>query len=306
MKILFVSSGNSGKVSPFVKQQADSISSTGITVELFLIKGKGILGYLKNYFSLKKAIKDSKPDLIHAHFWASAALSVLQRKVPVIVTFHGCDINKKSLRTISKTLIIPFVKASIYVSQKMKTLAGSKDGHVIACGVDLKLIEIVEKDKARELMKLDKSKKYVLFCSSFDREEKNYPLAKEVIDLLQDSNVELLELKNYSYSEVILLLNGVDLLLMTSIREGSPQIVKEALACNCPVISTDVGDVKDVISSINGCYISNFDSKEMSEKVKEVLRNGKRINGRNRISELGFDDQTIAETIIKVYKRSLL
>ena len=94
MKVLTICSGNSGKISPFVQDQVDSLRKLGVKIEIFTIKGKGILGYLKNFSNLKKQINEFEPNLIHAHYGFSGLLSSLQMKVPTITTYHGSDINK--------------------------------------------------------------------------------------------------------------------------------------------------------------------------------------------------------------------
>jgi hypothetical protein len=94
MKILICASGNSGRVSPFVLGQTESIKKLGIKVDLFLIKGRGIGGYLKNYFHLIKQLNSKKYNLIHAHLGFTGLLATFQWKVPIIITFHGSAILK--------------------------------------------------------------------------------------------------------------------------------------------------------------------------------------------------------------------
>jgi glycosyltransferase involved in cell wall biosynthesis len=92
---------------------------------------------------------------------------------------------------------------------------------------------------------------------------------------------------------------------MTSIREGSPQIIKEAMACGCPIVTTDVGDVKKLITNIEGCYITNFNPNVIAEKIKialEFSRKNKRTEGRKKIVELGLNNEAIANKLINVYE----
>ena len=126
-------------------------------------------------------------------------------------------------------------------------------------------------------------------------------MAKKAIDLIQYENVELIELKNYSRREVNLLLNAVDLALMTSITEGSPQFIKEAMACNCPIVSTNVGDVDEVIKNTDGCYIASDNAADISVKIIQALKFGKRTNGRSQIDH--FDNKIISSKIIKIYQQ---
>ena len=111
----------------------------------------------------------------------------------------------------------------------------------------------------------------------------------------------LLELsEEYKRHEVNFLLNACDLLLMTSIREGSPQVIKEAMACNCPIVSTEVGDVKDIIGNTKGCFITSHDPIDVAKKIQLALDFGKRTNAREKIKHL--DINIIADKINNIYK----
>ncbi|MCD4680710.1 MAG: glycosyltransferase, partial [Bacteroidales bacterium] len=161
-----------------------------------------------------------------------------------------------------------------------------------------------DKNKCREILNLDLQKKYILFSSFFSNAVKNYPLASKAISLLgYKENVELLELKDCNREQVCLLMNAVDISLMTSTSEGSSQFVKEAMACNCPIVSTDVGDVRQNIKNLEGCYITSFDSQDVAKKLDLAFKFGKRTKGRERIYELGLDIKTVTQNIISIYEK---
>jgi glycosyltransferase involved in cell wall biosynthesis len=305
MKVLFLASGNWKILSPFVEEQAESLKKKNVHIEYFLIQGKGYSGYLKNYPSLIKAIHNFKPDLIHAHYGLSGLLGVIQRKVPVVVTYHGSDINDKSILKYSR-FAIRLSSYNIFVSQELKTKAnaGSTSSAVIPCGVDLKVFKNTEIIKPLLEKITTKDKKIILFSSSFDNPDKNYALAKKAIELIGDQ-VKLIELKGYKRHQVNEIINQSDVALMTSLNEGSPQFIKEAMACNCPIVSTDVGDVKRVIGETKGCYITTFDPLNVAEKIKLAIEFGKKTDGRERIIELGLDTETIADKIYTVYNNVL-
>lgn len=99
-------------------------------------------------------------------------------------------------------------------------------------------------------------------------------------------------------------MNASDVLLFTSKWEGSVNVVKEAMACNCPAVSTDVGDVRWVTGNTDGCFISNFKPEDVADKITLALQFSKekcRTNGRERIIELGLGSETIANRILVVY-----
>jgi teichuronic acid biosynthesis glycosyltransferase TuaC len=300
LKILIVCSGNKGYVSPFILEQADSLKKLGVTIDFYLIKGKGWLGYLVNYPSLRKKMKLFQPTLLHAHYGLSGMLAVLQRKIPVIVTYHGSDINSSGFEKIFTYSAIKLSDYNIFVGSNLAKKAGVKSKYsVVSCGVDMDVAVKLDKLECRKKLSLKLEGKYILFPSSFDRPVKNYKLARQVVNNLD--NVCLLELKSYTRAEVNLLMNACDLLLVTSLVESGPLVVKEAIACGCPVVSTDVGDVKEVINDIEGCYITDYSPGEITEKIKIVLNSEKRIQNAKKIYELELDIGSVAKKILHIY-----
>jgi glycosyltransferase involved in cell wall biosynthesis len=156
------------------------------------------------------------------------------------------------------------------------------------------------KELSRQQLGLSPNKRYILFSSAVDVAVKNYPLAQEAVMLLEDETVELLELKNYTREAVALLFTAVDVALMTSFSEGSPQFVKEALACNCPVVSTDVGDVRDVMGNIAGCYITSYEPGDVAASLRQVFWASGSVRSREHI--LHFDNRLVARKVLDVYE----
>lgn len=300
MKILFVCSKNSGGISPFVSEQADALAKAGIQVEIFSIIGKGLIGYLSNLMELKKTIIDFQPDVVHAHYGLSGLLSNMQRKVPVITTFHGCDINRLKLRMFSYMPLL-FSKFNIFVSaaqvKKVSLIAGKHA--VIPCGVDFDVFMPFSKANARMKLGWEADKKYVLFSSSFDRPEKNAQLAKNALSLMPD--VELVELKGFSRAEVVLAMNASDAGLLTSLREGSPMFIKEMLACKRPIVSTNVGDVEEQLTGLKGCFIVPFDTHAVFNALNKAMNDDSIEVDATRYQKI--DNQYIASELIKIYSK---
>ncbi|MCA0931064.1 glycosyltransferase [Lutimonas saemankumensis] len=299
IKILIVISGNSNAKSPFVLDQVEALEQSLLEFDFFMIKGNGVLGYLNNLNLLKSKLNSFQPDLIHAHYGLSGMLSVLQRKVPVITTFHGSDVNNKKERFFS-FLANKLSYKSIYVSEKLAEIMHEKSAIILPCGVDMEVFYPIDKIEARSKMNLDVNKKYILFSSSFNNTVKNYGLAKEAIEIMDSEDVELIELKGYSRSEVALLMNSVDLVIMTSFTEGSPQFIKEAMATNTPIISVDVGDVSEVTKGTTGCYIVERNPQKIAVQIEKLLKENISSNGRSKIQHL--DNKIIAEKLTEIYK----
>ena len=149
-------------------------------------------------------------------------------------------------------------------------------------------------------------KKLILFASDPERTEKNFKLAEKAVVLLETDNVEMIPLVNIEQDRMKFYYSAADLLLLTSIYEGSPNVIKEAMACNCPIVSTDVGDVRSVIKGTDGCYLSSYDEHEMARLIAYTLKfasDGKRTSGRERIIKLGLDSESIAKKIEEVYRK---
>ncbi|HQJ21071.1 MAG TPA: glycosyltransferase [Bacteroidales bacterium] len=299
MNVLVVCSYNNHQISPFIAEPVELMIRSGISIRYFLIQGKGIRGYIKNRVLLKKEIMEYNPDIVHAHYGFSGLLANLQRKVPVITTFHGSDINLITNRPFS-VLTSLLSKSSIFISQKLsRKLIIKGRSAIIPSGVDLDLFFPVDKVESRKQLGLPIHEKLVLFAGSFDNRIKNYPLAKAATDSL--NNVRLIEMKGYKRKEVALLMNACDVALLTSIHEGSPQFIKEALACNRPIVSTDVGDVRILMENVEGCFIAKPDSVDIAGKISQAMHFENAPNGRQRIIDLGLELNTIAAKIIDVY-----
>ena len=306
MKVLVVCSFKErlkSHVAPFVSEQVEALGKAGTECELFLVKGKGVLGYLKQLKPLKKRIKSFNPDVIHAHFGLCGLLSNLQRNVPVITTYHGSDINDKKAFAFSK-MAMRLSAWNIFVSRKTLKIAKPKQNHsLLPCGIDLSDLQLTPKMEARQRIKLDLDKQYVLFAGAFDNQVKNAPLAKKAVELLNCSTVELLELKGYSREEVTLLMCAADAFLMTSFTEGSPQVVKEALACGCPIVSVDVGDVKERVEGVEGCYIANScNPEELAGLLRKALSFEGKTKGKERIISDGLDNRQVAKKLMDIYE----
>lgn len=285
-------------MAPFIWEQVHALSGQGVSVHFFKVKGKGIKGYLKEFLDLMKAINDFHPDIIHAHYGLCGLLANLQRSVPVVTTYHGSDINDPKVRRLSK-MTIRLSAFNIFVSKKQLELVNPGKKHdVIPCGINLEDYPIVDKLETRREMGLDPDRKYVLFAGAFDNTVKNYPLAKAAVDMIPEA--ELLELKGYSRDQVALLMNAVDCFLMTSHTEGSPQVIKEAMACGCPIVSVDVGDVCNVICETEGCFIADRNAIDIAEKIRKSLNFGRRTDGRERILRLGLSNDAIAKKLMNV------
>jgi glycosyltransferase involved in cell wall biosynthesis len=230
----------------------------------------------------------------------------LQRRIPVVTTYHGSDINDKKVLPFSRVAM--FLSAwNVFVSRKTLEIAGSKEKYkLLPCGIDLSDLQLTEKAEARRKMNLQADGKYILFAGAFDVEVKNAPLAKDAVALLQDIKTELLELKGYTREEVTLLMCAADAFLLTSFMEGSPQVIKEAMACGCPIVSVDVGDVRERVAGVEGCYVANTrEPEELAGLLRKAMSFEGRTKGHDKIVADGIDNRQVTKQLIEIYERVL-
>lgn len=303
MKVLIVANHNKGYFVPFIVEQVNAVRCLGVEVDYFGVHGKGVRGYLSNRSSLKKKIREYHPDLIHAHYGLSGLLANLQRMVPVVTTYHGSDIHEGGKNLLFSRFAIRLSAYNIFVTEALKKQAGyhGRNQCTIPCGVDTTSIYPIERAEARKLLGWDMNGQYVLFAGAFDIGVKNYPLAKAAMDLLP--NVQLVEMRGYSREQVNLAMNAANCLLMTSLREGSPQVVKEAMACGTPIVSVDVGDVAEVTVGLDGCYITSRAPHDIAFGLQQAFTFQGKTNGPKRIVELGLSNEFVANRLLELYQR---
>ncbi len=300
MRVLVVARCKNGRYAPFVTEQVEAIEKQGVECRFFGVDGAGVLGYIRQLPGFRKAILDFRPDVIHAHYGLCGLLANYQRTVPVVTTYHGSDINDPKVLRLSR-IAIRRSRFNIFVSQKNIDIARpQKDYALIPCGINLEDYPVMDKAEAQRQMGLSPSGQYVLFAGAFDNAVKNAPLAKAAMALVPEAG--LIELKGYSRNQVATLLHAADAFLMTSFTEGSPQVIKEAMACGCPIVSVDVGDVRERIEGTEGCYISEREPDALASCIKYALAHKGRTAGRSVIENNGLTNETIAGRIVSVYK----
>lgn len=299
MKILVVASYNKNRFAPFIVEQVEALKQVGCEVDYFGVVGKGIKGYLSAFAALRKRIKAYKPDVVHAHYGLSGLLANLQRTVPVVTTYHGSDINLPKVLRFSK-IAMKLSAWNIFVSQRNVDIAQPMKKYILLpCGVNLP--NYVEDDiyAVKQQLNWKPNKRYILFAGAFDNRVKNAKLAQDSVSLIEDA--ELIELKGYTREQVTALLYASDAFLMTSFTEGSPQVIKEAMACGCPIVSVDVGDVAERIKGLEGCYIAERSPHDIVERLNKALSFNGRTKGRDRIIELGLTNDLVAKKLVEIY-----
>ena len=304
MRVLFVASGNHGKISPVVKAQGDSLAKAGIEVDYFLIKGKGIKGYLGQILPLRRCWKNGNYDVVHAHFSFSSYVASLARVKPLVVSLMGSDLkatpwNKKMIRLFSKV----FRWREIIVKSRDMAADLPMEVHVIPNGVDTELFVPMEKQLCQQKLGWEDGVKHVLFPANPNRAEKDFPLAQKAVSLLGD-DVQLHVFEDVEHKDTVYYYNAADAVLLTSKWEGSPNVIKESMACNRPLVSTDVGDVKERIEGVEGCYVAETrEPKEIVKLLQKAMAFEGKTCGREKLIADGLGHLTVAKELERIYNR---
>ncbi|WP_162417032.1 glycosyltransferase [Cyclobacterium roseum] len=296
----------------FIKEQIQDLSTKfSLRAEIALIDSiyKGKKEYLKSIFSIPRTIRSRAFDIIHIHYGLSGLfLLFFKPQQKVFITLHGSDIQKRKKNSWQVWLtkkILPKADLIFVQNEAMKNLVlpFNQKVQIVTCGVDADFF------KPETHPKSPGNSKLVLFPSSPKREVKDYPLFTRVIDRVRSLvpyPVNTACIDQLSRSGVKTLLSKADCLLLTSKTEGSPQVVKEALCCNLPVISVTVGDVKEIVEGVPNCLVAtSHDVDELAYLLIKMLQE-ERGDIRNAFLQKGkYQHGDIADTIANYYLQAL-
>lgn len=298
----------------FVKEQVDSLREAGVEVDVLAFDGSGgVKSYLEAARTLRRLVREKPYDVVHAHYGLAGVVARMQTRCPVVVTFHGSDllggVNSQhqytllgTVTTILSKLVSLVVTKRIVVAEMLKSKLWLRSAVTIPTGVDLSLFEPMPSWEAREQLGLGHDKKRVLFVAHPNNHTKRFDIAQKAVCLLQETrpNVELLPLYNVPHYQVPLYMNACDVLILTSMHEASPCVIKEAMACNLPIVSVNVGDVAQRIDGVEGCYLCDRTPQDVAAKLHKVLEDGRRTDGREKIRNLSL--QSVARKVVAVYE----
>ena len=301
---------------PFIVRQVNFLRQQGVEVEVFPVHGrKNPAIYLRTWMKVQRHVFHRRYDLIHAQ-WAQAAIASLPARLPLVVTFRGSDVEGIVsehrdhtaagwlLQKVSRT-VARIASEAILVAAGMARLLPLRDYHVIPSGLDLNLFQPIPQAEAQAQLGLVPGRRYILFAASPRNPVKRFDLARAAMECLSSAyRAELVVATKIQPNLMPLYMNACDVLLLTSSHEGSPNVVKEALACNLPVVSADVGDVRERIQNVEGCRLSERDDPQaFAAALSTVLDRDKRVEGRAAVANL--DESLLTRKVIGVYERAL-
>ncbi len=299
----------------FIEQQVLGLRRSGLNVDVMHVDRyeRGMRSYLTMGAELRSRIQQFQPDVVHAMYGGVLAERVTRfvENKPTVVSFCGSDLLGEylsgSLRRISSECgilashiaarrAVGIVVKSRNLEEALPTTVNRSKVRIIPNGIDHERFRPLNQLDCRDKLGWDPEKFHVLFPTNAGDPRKRLYLAQAAIDKADRSglNAELHQLRGVPHEEVVIWLNASDVVLLTSLHEGSPNVIKEALACDCPVVSVDVGDVRERISGIEGCYIAMPEPDDLGVKLGLVKARGGRIAGRERMQALSLEQSAIS------------
>lgn len=322
LRVLFVCSGNKVHgMAPFVRSQGESLVLAGLEVEYFLVIGRGILGYLKNVIPLARRLHKGRFDVIHAHYSLSGIVALLANRgrLPTVVSLMGGDVDgilgETGRQTWAGRINIRLSDLACKMADKVIVKSANLKAKVpvslhgkistVPNGVDTQLFHPLASTECRRRLGLPSDVKLVLFLGNPAELRKGYSLAVRAVEALQETvpGARLISPYRIGQEEVCLYLNACDVLLLCSTGEGSPNVIKEAMACNCPFVSTDVGDARDRAKGCANSIIAGADPRSLAFALAQVLETGSRSNGRERLSGLTLGE--VAHVLVALYEKAI-
>jgi glycosyltransferase involved in cell wall biosynthesis len=305
----------------FVEQQVKSLLRRGMDVRVMFLdrKSQGPSVYYRIKETLERELADFAADIVHLMYGGVMAEKVTEFRglPPTVVTFHGSDLLGENLSGLRRKLISQYgvycsrkaarrAKGVIVVARHLVKALGkgvaAEKVQVIPCGIDLERFKPLEQSQCKERLGWQSNDFHVLFATSAGDPVKRPELARAAVDLLNRKHgcVKFHVLSGTPNNEVPVWLNAADVLLLTSKHEGSPTIVKEALACGLPIVSVNVGDVAERIEGVDGCHLAEAEPAALARKLDLVFERRQRLDCREKLHELS--SETVAAKLEHFYQ----
>jgi teichuronic acid biosynthesis glycosyltransferase TuaC len=308
----------------FVEQQIQGLRSRGVECHVVVIDrlSEGPWAYYRMRPRLNEAVAVFQPHLVHVMYGGVMARKVLDLRLPkpVVVTFHGSDLlgadasgwfrnlqarygvhcSRMAARRARGVVIV-----ARHLARELPPQVNPRTVRIIPCGIELDRFKPMDQGECRRKLGWAENDFHVLFPANNGDPVKRPWLAEAAVQRLAGQGVktELHQLRGLANEEVPLWLNAANALLLTSLHEGSPTVVKEALSCGLPVVSVDVGDVAERIAGIEGCHLAAADPGDLAGKLRQVWQRNSRVDGRSRLQALSIG--CVAERLKAFYQEIL-
>jgi teichuronic acid biosynthesis glycosyltransferase TuaC len=322
LRVLMITSewaSDPGHTAHFIARQVRFLRAAGVDVDVFSFRGgRHPLRYLAAWAHLQLRLVRQRYDVIHAQFGQSGLLA-LPKRLPLVVTFRGDDLfgilgtggrptpAGRLLQWLSRRVARRADAAILVSAHLQRYLTSSVATHIVPSGLDLDLFRCIPRDEARQHLGLPRDGHRILFVGDPADPRKRYDLAREAVERLNRTvAAELVIGWRVPHDQMPFYMNACDALVFTSREEGSPNAVKEALACDLPVVSVAVADVPLRLAGIPGCEVCADDSPEtIAAALERTLRRDERSGGRGREAACQLDERLLTGRVVDIYRSVL-
>ncbi len=298
----------------WVDRQVTALRNLGVEVSTYDIGTSHAPRHLwEQWRGLRAEVKRLKPDLVHARYGTITAMLSVWSGAPSLITYAGSDLLPGAGVSWSRTwfaIVLSNIaalkaRALICVSEQLRQALWWRGGDatVIPDGVDLKRFVVVDRNEARQRLGWPLDRPVVVIDAARDPINKGLEIAQAAILRVQQviPEAELRVFSGVKPDEMPLHYCAADALLLASRQEGSPNVVKEALACNCPVVATEVGDTRERLAKVSPSFLVNRDAESIADALVKILKARVRCNGREHVLDLGIEQ--VAQKVVDVYRK---
>ena len=290
---------------PFVRELVECVRAKGVHVEVLAFDGRRRKWrYAEAALLLRRALRNGRYDLVHAHYGLTGMVALTQRSVPTVVTFHGSDTGNPAVKWQAWiSWVVARHATPVFVSRDGARRLGCPDAVVIPAGVDIDLFRPRAAREARRTLGWPEQGRYVLLPGARANRDKGAWLFDSVIEELRRefSDINAVSLEGFTREEVVDVMNAVDVTLMTSVFEGSPVSAKESLACMTPVVSVPVGDMPELLAGLPGCTTCPRSPVALAAAVRVAFKREGDVALRRRAEE--FSSARTAQRVVALYRK---
>jgi glycosyltransferase involved in cell wall biosynthesis len=307
----------------FIAEQVRSLRAAGVDMEVLFINPRATrLNYAFGVRHVIQKLRTGVYDVIHTHHTytlpiVDLARTLVYRGIPVILTNHeGEALDETSIRSwhpasrLRRSITLKRLMARradfvIFVSRKLAEAIATRNRYaVLPCGVDLDKFRPLDQAGCRQQLGIPAAAPVVFFPADPNAQGKRFALAKSAFDLFREAHptAKLQTGGKIPHDEMPLYYNAADVVLQTSFYEASPTVVKEALACEVPLVSTEVGDTREIIDGVPYCFACPDTPCELASRLLCCV--GRRTTGaRRNLRAKGLSLDQVAQSLIQIYRR---
>jgi len=301
----------------FVRRQVESLRALGLDCEVIFVDGSASRWcYVRESLRMMRLnLSSRRPLLVHAHGGETAVVARWYMRGPVVASYCGDDLlgtpradgsitgasrlRRLILRSHARVMARTITKSA--EMERALPAPARRRNVVIPNGVDRSVFFPMPREEARRRLGWPLGDRIVLFAADPAVGRKRYWLAEAACRETERSvgPVRLETASRALPSDMPILMAGADCLILTSAIEGSPNVVKEALACGLPVVSTPVGDVVEILSDVDPSWVCAAEPTSLAVGLADCLTQRRRSNGWER--SVSLSQEHIAERLLDLY-----